>query len=383
MRDSLDLDALQRQSEQMLRLRAFLRRSQLWLTFSFVVVLIGLILASHSPATRPWFENATQFVVIGLALTIHTYLVYFVLVAVIGVKGIYRAERYKPDFVPSVSWNYLIIKLLILIYSIGCLIALHYVIYTRSYLFIPVMLLLLLPEIWDSLYRRFFGWVIENLPESLERVKFLLPYHYPLFNLHLVVQSYKGAYLELEEAQRTMLSGRYSLHWAYLSAELNNYACTLLDLGRYEEAMRLLESAIRINPIGIPFYNTLAAFYFRQNIELERAMQCVEYVFDHHGNDWPNSYGTALAQRAYIAALLNDPEQAEASSAMAQNYVDKRMQAKPQRSIVAEIYYRLGETARILNDPIRARILYAYAIEAASDTIHAQRAREQMGKLSP
>lgn len=380
MRDSLDLDDLQRQSASMLRLRALLTRSQSWSGTSFLVLLIALILASHLSAIRPWFENASQFVIIGVALTIHPLLVYFVLSGVIGIRGIDRVKRYKPDFVRSADWSDLIIKWLTLSYQGGCLIVLHYVIYTRSYLFIFVMLLLLLPEIWDNRYRRFYRWVVENEPESLKRLTFLIPYHYPLTGFQLISQFHKGAYSEVVEAQRAMLSGRYSLHWICISVELNNYACSLIELGRYEEALPLLESSIRINPTAIPLYHSLVFYYFSQKIELDRAMQLIDYIL-HHTNKESPSYALALSQQAYIAALLKRPEQAQESLILAQNYLAEKMPTIRYRPPFAEIYYRLGETARILEDSIHAHLLYDYAIKTAPDTIYAQRAREQVAKI--
>ncbi|MCU0499941.1 MAG: tetratricopeptide repeat protein [Anaerolineae bacterium] len=368
MHDSLDLDALQRQAQRFLRLVRLTKHLGNWLDIGFVSLLMVLILFGRS-----WFENATQFTIVFFALATPSIILRFVVAFYLGIGGVQRVNRYKPDFVQTARWNELIVFLVITIYGLVCMFIVSQAFYTNPLIAPLPAILLILPSILRWSYRRFYGWVQKNLPQSLERVRFLLPYNYILTNMHLVTQTHQGAYREVAEAQRAILSGRFVLSWNYISFELNNYAYTLIELGRHDEAIPLLEAALRINPALGPAYSTLAYSYLKREIELERAEQLIKHDLTYSSSESPILYSLALAQQAYVAALLKRLDQVEEPFELAQDYA-----AKADPANAAGVYWRLGETARVLGDPIRAYDLYSRTIETDPSTIYAQQAREQL-----
>lgn len=192
--------------------------------------------------------------------------------------------------------------------------------------------------------------------------------------MHLVVQTHQGAYNEVAEAQRAILSGRFVLHWSHIVLELNNYAHTLIELDwDDDEVIPLIEAALQIDPTFGPAYNTLAYYYLTREIALERAAQVIQCALTNTPLNLSESYAITLAQQAYLMALLKRPDQVEEPFELAQDYA-----AKAYRPSAAGVYWRLGETARVLGDPIRAYDLYSRTIETDPDTIYAQQAQEQL-----
>lgn len=371
MRDTLNLEDLKRQAERILRL---MRGEPGLASWSHIIVFVLFVINTFiSLRALVRVESASYFVMILLAFPAPLLLIRFGIITFLEINGIERVRRYKPDFVRSAGWGNYVAFVLATVYSLLCLIGLFYAAYIASPLMILFFILWLVPMVWGIIYGRFYFWVRNNLPQSLERVRFLMPYNYPWVGLQGVAYRSNGAYIQGADFHRANLSDRYSLRWNYIAIELNNYAYSLIELGRYAEALPLLEAALRINPTSAPSYSTLIYYYLKQEVELERAEQLIPFVFAFTQSTRGELYSIALAQQAYLAALLKRPDQVETPFELAQDYA---AQAHPLRA--AEVYWHLGETARILDKPLRAHQLYLRTIETAPNTIYAQQAREQL-----
>lgn len=153
MLDSLNLDDLQRQAERLSRF-VIVSRLEPWIDNGF-----GLLIAAVIFLGMHWFENATQFAIVLFALAMPSTVLRLVIVLQVGIGGVQRVNRYKPDFVQRARWNELIAFLFITAYSLACLFAFFYALYDNLLNALLPFTLLMLPPIIGWAFGRFYGWL--------------------------------------------------------------------------------------------------------------------------------------------------------------------------------------------------------------------------------
>jgi tetratricopeptide (TPR) repeat protein len=168
-----------------------------------------------------------------------------------------------------------------------------------------------------SLIRGDYDHALRRL-ELLERL-----HHRSAAVLYLkgTVLMFAGRNQEAEEAFRQCLA-KSQLH-PQKSVAMVNLGYVLLEQGRYEDAARSLDEAIKIRPKGAVAYSTRAEVYLRQGIEPQKALDLldrgIEYkqVSDQQSNVDRHVFGYLHANRAWALFLLGHPVEAEEALAEA------------------------------------------------------------------
>lgn len=117
-----------------------------------------------------------------------------------------------------------------------------------------------------------------NYAKSLQRADFLLRFrpHNILFqSLRGIVLFYGGYPVEAETQWRNLLWNPHNVG-GVLKFTLPNLGLSLVDQGRFAEALPFLESAVKAYPDYGLVYADVADYYMQQEIHLERALELLE-----------------------------------------------------------------------------------------------------------
>jgi tetratricopeptide (TPR) repeat protein len=180
-------------------------------------------------------------------------------------------------------------------------------------------------------------------------------------NIRGITEIFAGRSIESEQVHRTLLA-RLIKAKSSEALGLNNLAYELVLQKRYEEALALLESAIRINPHLADSYDSLAIWYLFQNLDSQRALELAEF----HSKLPPTPLGlyknasTAikLATRAWAEARTGQHERAETT------IKDALKKASPKNiPYYASTLFTLGKAKTDLEDISGAREYFGQAAE--------------------
>lgn len=199
-----------------------------------------------------------------------------------------------------------------------------------------------------------------NYPEVLRRVN---AYHQWFPNGALSVKSaaeIMGGYQESEQTNRQFLAQMIQSN-TFEAWALNNLASELIFQQRYEEALPLLENAVRMNPHLAVSYESLATWYLFQNLDPQRALELAQFSFR---LPIPR---VAIYKNASIAMKLATRAWAEARTGLAKQSEATITQALKKASpknipYYASLLFTLGQVKIALNDLSTA---YSYFSQAA------------------
>jgi tetratricopeptide (TPR) repeat protein len=162
-----------------------------------------------------------------------------------------------------------------------------------------------------------------------------------------------GRYEEGGQALRACLvAGRSTAAPEQQSVALENLGWALIAQGRYDEAIRALETAIQLRPSGTDSYAVLAEAYLFQGIEPEKALTLARQAVRNKRRRFlwgllvdRYVYANAWADQAWALALMGRYE--EAAKALAQAF---RVAEKGFRPAFAGVHYRAGRVKQLMGD---------------------------------
>jgi hypothetical protein len=228
------------------------------------------------------------------------------------------------------------------------------------FLLLPLALIMLVPLVVFLLP---FFWALApvrraNYAGALRRVLFLrrLRSHSATFlYLHGTVHLFAGEYQEAEARLRESLEQEQKGATPTMGSTLENLGCALRGQGRYEEAVKAIESAIEISPDAAGCYISLADVYLRQGVQPERVLELLAQAQENKSSSILRSradrhrWAEIWASRAW--ALTLQGRHAEAAEALEQALAKRDRKFKPG---LADLHCRAGQVMRLRGDKAAA-----------------------------
>lgn len=170
-----------------------------------------------------------------------------------------------------------------------------------------------------------------------------------------------GRYAEAEQVLRTgIVETRRDGASGILM--LNTLGYALIEQGKYEEAVKVFEGAIALNPNEGSLYDSLADAYLSQEVETEKALELLDHALTRYQPSWlkrrlrRRSVSATWAGRAWaLARLARRTEAAES--------LEKAFALAPRKhnADFAEILYRAGHALVLLGETRKAAEHFAEA----------------------
>lgn len=337
MRDTLDLTVLKQQSQKHSETRRWVSMVMRygWLAIAVVWIIIFIIPTQAESELAYFLIRGTLLVGIGLViLTLGALVVVAFRSQQHYAHHADRIKLYAPAFVARPS-RYAYIQRLLLY---GSLVLPMVLIAVSTEQLVPVAAILAGFTIMRLLYRRFLFWVVQG---GLARVERFLP----LFPRNRYLQDAKAAYLiqslpQMEAAKKLLyelLSRPDNIDITRVGLRLNNLGYTLSMTGQYDEALPILEAAVRIAPdLGYPF-DSLANWYLDQNLDPERALEFTELALQYTNEGLRDAFTIHQAVSARALALTERDTRAEVMIQQALEASPKIMPAS-----AAEVHRQVG-----------------------------------------
>lgn len=167
---------------------------------------------------------------------------------------------------------------------------------------------------------------------------------------------------ETEKRAKEIISYTQTTNPVYLSYGLKLLGLALLYQKRYDEALKFIEIAIRINPASAPILTSLSEVYFEQGIEPERILEITDLTQKYGTTDWLNrmlTYDAKLINSGVRAWALTKLGQVEEGEALIQNAM-KRMPTTYQAG-KTYLQYIKGRIEALKGNPAQAAEWYQRA----------------------
>ncbi|MEZ4668072.1 MAG: tetratricopeptide repeat protein [Anaerolineae bacterium] len=379
MHDSLDLTELKEEA------RLFRKRTGWYKHFRKVfLTVIGLTFVL---TLLPADQNATDTLVPIIKWIVYTGLtIVWIGVSLLIIREfIYSTRRsfqriahinqYAPDFVPRLGkWSVFrspfgLVTILLVI--VGVILfpdrAFHfYVIYLFAIFFVFFLYTRAVLRWWDSPT----DWIQQLIARLPKGVNLLASRAVHLLN--------QGELEEAAEIFKQILASRSRLLGVYGGILLNNLGYCLTLNQRYDEALPLLEAAIRIDP-GYPLaYDSLAEWYLAQNLDAERAVELCEVAVEIAPQFTKDTKCIERATYARALALTGRTARAEAALKLATESTEK---LKP--TTIAEVNRQAGYAQFALGNAQAARQHFTHALEVSPGSLYAKLAQQALDTLFP
>jgi hypothetical protein len=195
-----------------------------------------------------------------------------------------------------------------------------------------------------------------------------------------------GRYEEGEQALRAgLVAGRGIVAPEQQSVALENLGWALIAQGRYDEAIRALETAIQLRPGGSDSYAVLAEAYLFQGIEPEKALTLARQAVRNKRRRFlwgllvdRYVYANAWADQAWAHALLGRYEEADKALAHAFRVAEKGF-----RPAFAGVHYRAGCIKQLMGDREAALSHHRAAAELDPLGHYGRLAAQSLHELGP
>jgi tetratricopeptide (TPR) repeat protein len=159
-----------------------------------------------------------------------------------------------------------------------------------------------------------------------------------------------------------------------VSGTLNNLGYALVLAGRYEEALPLLESALRIKPDLSNAYDSLACWYLEQGVFPQRALQIAQEALEHTPKTKSVSRAIQLATGARAYALTKNETYTRA-------LLGEALAMAGKGSMDAEIYRQAGHAMKALGDQQSAAAHFKRAVQLNPQGIFGKKAQQALEGL--
>jgi tetratricopeptide (TPR) repeat protein len=283
-----------------------------------------------------------------------------------------RMTKYAPSFV--IPPNHLAILGELRVYAwIFVVIAPSLFFIQQLFQFILVIFVPFLPLL---LYRRFMYWVSKGGLPRIERMQRVFPNNSTLLHFQAISLLNIGQVVEAEHTFRALLSRKYHLSIGTIPLLLNNLGYCLTLVERYDEALPILEAAIRIDPSTSSSFDSLAQWYLQQNLDPERALELTEIAIANTKSELIDSIGVQHATSAHAAALTGRISRAKALLSQALQAIDK-----VQPSTAAEINRQVGYAYLAMGDEQAARTHFTRAVELDPNGLYGKLAQRAFYSL--
>ncbi len=204
----------------------------------------------------------------------------------------------------------------------------------------------------------------------------------PLFLL-ATVNMFAGNHPEAEAQYRELLKDWQKTPGAQ-GVTLENLGCVLLNQRRYEEALRLFEIAIELEPERGGPYASLAEVYLHQGIEAERALELTACALEYKRRSWVSRridrhvLGEMWADHAWALARLGQHDKADRSLEMGFKETNQKFVAG-----MAGLHYRAGRTRCAQNRLEEALRYFRSAAQLDPNGNYGHLAAQAMRELEP
>jgi len=143
---------------------------------------------------------------------------------------------------------------------------------------------------------------------------------------------------------------------------LNTLGYVLMGQGKWEEAIRVFEGAIALEPNEGSLYDSLADVYLSQGIETDKALELLDQALAKHQSSWfkrwsrRRSLSATWAGRAWTLARLG--RRAEATESLEKAFT---LAPREHNADSVEILYRAGHALALLGETQKAAEHFAEA----------------------
>jgi len=372
MRDSLDLAALQAEAQ------AVRETNQRWrkaLYGVYVLPVVGMLLVFLAVNVFPELILTAQVVTaVGVGSIILTIVISDVVAYRRGMQYARTVNAHAPAFVERItpfdvvrhSWLY---HLTIVVLIAAALDADHAVL-IGVVGFVPAL-------IYVYGYRWLIRWVYAGGLKRAEQMLRLWPGNSHFLNIKAVYLLTAGEVREAESILRILLGRKYRRKINEIGLLLNNLgACLMIDQ-QYEEALPVLEAAVRIFPGLGNTYDSLAGWYLEQNLDAERAVELSDVAVAYTPPAAIDSMAVALATNARALALTGRTTRAEVSLKGALEAIPKLMPIP-----ACEINRQAGYTRLALGDAAGAAEHFRRAVALDPKGAYGKLAQQALESLA-
>lgn len=378
MRDSLNLAELKEQAKAFRRTYEWYKQlGRMLLLIIVLIFVVSLFPAGSTPTSIPLLivELAVAGVLFIASLVATLILIReYLLSARRSANRIRRINRYAPEFVPRLD-RWVMFRSPILIFIIAILVVVLMVAPEQAFvLYIGIIAAYIL--LW-YLYNRILLRLWDSQMTGIQRLVTLLPKGISVRNTRAIRLLQRGQLIDSERMFRDLLSRRsrsLAIHGGVL---LNNlgYCLTLNDC--FEEALPILEAAIRIEPGFGNGYVSLGEWYLSQNLDAERALELCEVAVEITPVLSKDSRAIQQATYARTLALTGHAARAEALLQQALGHVDRL-----RSPTAAEVHRQIGYVGLAFGDQQAAQSHFARAVELDPHGLHGKLARRALESLS-
>lgn len=233
------------------------------------------------------------------------------------------------------------------------------------------------------LYRRIYDTAMNqgNYDDALARVarwRKRLPNSPLIMGVEATILGYAGRYAEEEKVWRQAITEMQNDAPPVISVVLSDLARAVYNQGRYDEALPLLETAIRIAPQTGQSYARLAVSYMNQGIAPERALTLMEHALEYTPSAayWNNRRALVRGDYAVALAMNSQLESAGTQIETAQNEISAKFQPG-----LARLAYLTGHLHLIQKQNEAARQTFKRAVELDAAGGAGQMARAMLESL--
>jgi tetratricopeptide (TPR) repeat protein len=217
--------------------------------------------------------------------------------------------------------------------------------------------------------------------EALRRTQLLeTKYAQALTTLYYrgTVLLFAGKYSEAESFLRQCLPEAMKAN-KFQAEVLTNLGYALMRQGRYDEATRMYEAVLKLNPMSGHGTSGLAEVYLFQGIEPQKALdiivQFMKVTPKRRVRD-KSTWGAIRGDEAWALALLGRYNDAREAIGLAFEMTDKSFNPG-----VASLRYKEGKVFQIHGDPGRATKSFSQAIQLDPDGAMGQLARQALAEM--
>jgi tetratricopeptide (TPR) repeat protein len=377
MRDSLNLAELKEQAKAFRRTYEWYKQfGRMLLLIIVLIFVVSLFPPANTPTSIPLL--IVELVVAGV-LFIVTLVATLILIreymlsARRNANRIQRVNTYAPPFVPRLN-RWVMFRSPILVFIVATLVVVLMVAPEQAFvLYIGIIAAYIV--LW-YLYNRTLLRLWDSQRTGIQRLVNLLPKGISVRNARAIRLLQRGQLIDAERMFRDLLSRRsrsLAIHGGVL---LNNlgYCLTLNDC--FEEALPILEAAIRVEPGFGNGYDNLGEWYLSQNLDAERALELCEVAVEITPALSKDSRAIQQATYARTLALTGQAARAEAALQQALGHVDCL-----RSPTAAEVHRQIGYVGLAFGDHQAAQSHFARAVELDPHGLHgklAQRALEAL-----
>lgn len=188
-----------------------------------------------------------------------------------------------------------------------------------------------------------------------------------------------GRYTEAESALREALAVAAGASKLVAAATLNNLGVVFARQKRYDDAIRLYEAAVAIDPTKSWHLNSIAEIYLEQGTNIERAFRFIEQARANKLRDMRTgreNWAAILANQAWALTLLNQPNEVE--NLLHQALRETNQKAKPS---LAALHYRIGHVLSLRGEKGRAEEHFRQSLRIDSHGAFARDATEALQNI--